>query len=175
MKKPRIVSIEQLNARRAGDTFQGDVLVVYKATLDKANKTREMLCANLIDHKAEMTITLNVSGNLVYQHEPKIVPGSAISILDFQVAPRTDYDRGDCDCILILTAISSTKNISRLCQEYKFIPSATISQLLTTVNEYPAGTIAALVVGAKKMGTQFAIDIKDGHTDIDRAQVFQST
>ena len=50
----------------------------------------------------------------------------------------------------------------------------TISQLLTTVNEYPTGTIAALVVGARKMGAQFVVDIKDGHTDIDRAQVFQS-
>ena len=116
-KKPKIVSIKQLNAKRAGDTFQGDVLVVYKATLDKANKTWEMLRADLTDHKAEMTITLNVSGNLVYQHEPKIVPGSAISISDFQVAPRTDYDRGDCDCILILTDISTTENIPRLCQE----------------------------------------------------------
>ena len=46
--------------------------------LDKLRKTNEILRADLTDAKGELTITLNIHGNLIKQHEEKIVPGKAI-------------------------------------------------------------------------------------------------
>ena len=62
---PDTISIKDLNARKTVNTFEGDILVIYIATLDRENKTREVLRADLTDFKGEMTITLNVIGNLV--------------------------------------------------------------------------------------------------------------
>ena len=59
-----------------------------------------MLRADLTDHKREMTITPTVNGKLVHQYEDKIVPGMGVPITSFDIAPKIDYDRGDCDCIL---------------------------------------------------------------------------
>lgn len=42
MKTPNCILIEDLNARKNENMFEGDVLVVYKATLDKVNNKREI-------------------------------------------------------------------------------------------------------------------------------------
>ena len=54
---PNAISIEDLNARKERNTFEGDILVIYIATLDRENKMRKVLRADLIDFKGEMTIT----------------------------------------------------------------------------------------------------------------------
>lgn len=160
-----------MNARKAGNIFQGDVIVKYKAILDKTNKTREVLRADLTDTKGEMTITLNVTADLVAHYEDKIIPGSGLSISNFQIAPRTDYDRGDCDCILVLTKSSIVEIIPRLCIDYKFIPSTAIKQLLASTEQYATGTIGVLVTRAKKIGLQYIVDVQDGDSEFDKAQV----
>lgn len=96
------ILIEDPNGRKVGNSFQGDVLVVYKATLDRVNKICEVLCVNLMASKVEMTITLNVVGNLIQNFEEKIVVGSRMLIIGFQIVPKIYYDHGDSDCILIL-------------------------------------------------------------------------
>lgn len=52
VKTTGTISIEELNKRKTGKTFEGDVLVVYKYMLDKINKTREVLHADVTDSKA---------------------------------------------------------------------------------------------------------------------------
>ena len=96
------ITIEDLNARKSGNTFEGNVLVVYKVVLDRSIGTREVLHADLTDCKGEMTIIVTVGSNLVQKYKNKIVVGTAIAITDFDIAPKTEYDRGDSDCILIL-------------------------------------------------------------------------
>lgn len=76
IKGQNSISIEKLSARKVGNTFEGDVLIVYKATLDKVNKSREVLRVNLTDSKVEMTITVNATGELIQKYEDKIVPKS---------------------------------------------------------------------------------------------------
>ncbi|XP_059070801.1 uncharacterized protein LOC131860407 [Cryptomeria japonica] len=159
------LSIDDLNARKAGNNFQGDVLVIYKATLDKVNKTREVLRAYLTDLKGEMTITLTVSNNLLHKFEDKIIVGMGLSISDFDVVPRTDYDRGDCDCVLLLKDTSTLQVIPRILHDYNFIPNTTIRHLLNNTSDYPIGTIGALVVAAKRSGVQYTLEIKDAHND----------
>jgi hypothetical protein len=158
-KLKNAISIEDLNAIKFGERFQGDLLVVYKETLDKVNRTCEVLH---VDLKDEMIIILNVSGNLVPQHEHKIIPRLGISITNFQIAPRADYDREDCDCILVLIEKITIESIPCLCIDYYFIPNTTINQLLTNTNQYPIGTIGALVITKKKVSNQYALHIKDG-------------
>ena len=121
-----------------------------------------------------MTITLIVNGHLVNQYEDKIVPGMGVSITDFDIAPKIDYDRGDCDCILQLKETSSVETINRICNNYNFIPSTTIRDLLNSTSNYPIGTIGALVVVTQKQGNVNILQIKDGHSEEDNAQVKQT-
>lgn len=169
--KPNAISIEDLNARKEGNTFEGDILIVYIAILDRDNKTREVLRANLTDYKGEMTITLNVTGNLVQEYKNKIVPRTSIIVSGFQIGHKTTYDHRDFDCILMLQDSSTIETIPRLCEEYKFIPSTTIKQLLTSTSTYAIGTIGALLVAGRHTGSQYVVDIKDGNNDDDKVKV----
>lgn len=94
-----------------------------------------------------------------------------VRISDFQLEAKSDFERGDCDCIIIVKESTTIEMIPRVCMEYNFIPSSTIRQLLNNPNEYPVGTVGALVVGAKKAGSLTTFDLKDDHGDDDRAQV----
>ena len=117
VKSTSPITIEQLNARMVGTTFEGDVLIVYKVNLGKIKKPCEVLRADLIDHKEEMTITLTVNNNLLQQHENKIVLGMGLSITSFEIAPRSKFDRGDYDCILLLIETSTIEIINHICNE----------------------------------------------------------
>ena len=171
LENPNAISIEDLNARKIGNTFEGDILVVYIATLDRENKTREVLRADLTDFKGEMTITLNVTGNLVQEYKNKIVPGTSIIVSGFGIGHKTTFDRGDSEFILKLQDSSIIEIIPWLCQKYKFIPSTTIKQLLRSTSTYAIGTIGALVVAGRQTSSQHVVDIKDGNNDDDKVQV----
>ena len=80
---PSAISIEDLNARKIGNTFEGDILIIYIATLDRENKMREVLHVDLTFFKGEMTITLNVIENLVQEYKNKIVPETSIIVSKF--------------------------------------------------------------------------------------------
>ncbi|MCY6524748.1 hypothetical protein, partial [Actinobacillus pleuropneumoniae] len=86
------VSIEDLNSRKIGQLFLGDIMVVYSAFLDKANKSRQVLRADLTDAQGMMTITLSVPAHLVERHEHKILQGNSISITNFRILPKSVYD-----------------------------------------------------------------------------------
>ena len=139
--------------------------------LDKLRKTNEILRADLTDAKGEMTITLNLRGNLVKQHEEKLLSGKAICVKDFKIAPKTDYDHCESECILVVDQQTTIENISLVCQEYGFIPNTCIKGLLQTIDTYAVGTIGAIVTGAKKSTTQYILEIKDGNSDYDKAMV----
>jgi hypothetical protein len=53
--------------------------------------------ADMTDKDAMMTVTLNVPPQLVHKHAEKILPRNGISITNFNILPKTVYDRGDCD------------------------------------------------------------------------------
>ena len=114
---PNVISIEDLNARKIGNTFEGDLLVVYITTLDRENKTWEVLHVDLTDFKGEMTITLNVTENLIQEYKNKIVPGTSIIVSRFQIGHKTTYDHRDFDCILMLQDSSTIETIPWLCRE----------------------------------------------------------
>lgn len=75
------------------------------------------------------------------------------------------------NCIIVLKETTNIEIIPCICNEYNFIPSSTISQLLNSPNDYPIGTVGALVVEAKKIGSLTTFELKDGHGDEDRGLI----
>ena len=165
------ISIEELTSCKAGNVFHGNIIVTYRTMLDKLHKTNEILREDLTDAKGEMTITLNLRGNLIKQHEEKLLPGKAICVKDFKIAAKTDYDHCESECILLVDQQTTIENIALVCQEYTFIPNTCIKRLLQTIDAYAVGTIGAIVTGTKKSGTQYILEIKDGNSDYDKAMV----
>ena len=165
------ISIEELTSCKAGNVFHGNIVVAYRTMLDKLRKTNEILRADLTDAKSEMTITLNLRGNLVKQHEEKLVSGRAICVKDFKIAPKTDYDHCESECILVADQQTTIENIPLVCTVYSFIPNTCIKGLLQTMDRYAVGTVGAIVTGAKKSDTQYTLEIKDGNSEYDKAIV----
>ncbi|KAH9327962.1 hypothetical protein KI387_000070, partial [Taxus chinensis] len=112
--------------------------------------------------EGEMIVTLNVSGNQMTHIKKKVLPTKGVCIKYFDIAPKTNYDRGDYDYILLLNDISTINNIPPLCREFKFILNTTIKQILHNTNTYATGTIVAVMTATHKSGTQFVFEIRDG-------------
>jgi hypothetical protein len=146
-------------------------MVVYNTYLDKVNKSRKILRADMTDENGMMTVTLTVPAHLIQRHEEKILPGSGISITNFKILPKTNYDRGDCDRVISLDESSLVETLSPICKEYTFIPDTTIRQFADNMDVYPIGAIRAVVTLARKVGLQYTLHIKDGNTDNDKATV----
>ncbi|KAH9322788.1 hypothetical protein KI387_017427, partial [Taxus chinensis] len=168
---PSLTSIDDLNTFTIGNIFQGDVLVVYKTTVQK-DQGKQLLREDLTDEKAELTVTLNVAHKFIPMHEDKVVAGKGIQITNFSIAPKTSYDRGDCDVILLLNESSTVESTPPLSIEYKFIPNTTVKQLLNNTEPYAVGTIAAIVTSAKQIGLQLILEIKDGPTEEDTTRLY---
>ena len=91
-----------------------------------------ILRADITDAKGDMIVTLNACGNLIDKYEEIITLGKSIRVINFKVAPKTNYDHGDCDCILIVDHHTTIEKIEFVCEEYFFIPNTTIKILLAT-------------------------------------------
>ena len=99
------------------------------------------------------------------------MPRRGNCITNFKIAAKTNYDRGDCEFILVMHEKSSIMNIEPICKEYCFIPNTTIKELLTSTKQYRVGTIDVIVIVAYQMGTQCTIEIKYGNMGNDKAIV----
>jgi hypothetical protein len=93
----KVLSIEGLNNRRTGQVFIGDIMVIYSTYLDKENKIRFIMHADMTNKEAMMTMTLSVPPQLVQKHAEKILSGNGISITNFNILSKTVYDHGDCN------------------------------------------------------------------------------
>jgi hypothetical protein len=49
-----------------------------------------------------MEVTFNASISFIKQHQEKIFPRKAIHITNFKAAPKTNYDHGEDECVLIV-------------------------------------------------------------------------
>jgi hypothetical protein len=160
-----------MNSRQTGQVFVGDIMVVYNTYLDKANKSRSIMHADMIDKDAMMTVTLTVPPQLVQKHAENIFLRNGISITYFNILPKIVYDHGDCNQIISLNETSIVEKILIVCSEYRFVPNSTISQLAHSTDIYPIGMIGTAVTLARKFGSQHILHIKDGEFDSDKAMV----
>jgi len=143
-------------------------MVVYTIYLDKANKSRYIMRADMTDKDAMMIMTLTIPPQLVQKHVEKIFLHNGISITNLKILPKTVYDRGDCDQIILLNEISIVEKIPAICSEYRFLPNSTIIQLVQSTDIYPIEMIGAAVTLARKFGSQHILHIKDGDSDNDK-------
>jgi hypothetical protein len=88
---PKVLSIEGLNNCRTGKMFIRDIMVIYSTYLDKENKTRSIMCADMTDTEAMMKVTLTIPTQLVQRHAEKILLGNGISIKNFNNAPYLGF------------------------------------------------------------------------------------
>jgi hypothetical protein len=95
--------------------FIGDIMVVYSTYLDKENKTRSIMHADMTDKEAMMTVTLTIPTQLVQKHAEKILSGNGISITNFNIFPKIVYDCGDCDQIISLNETSIVEKNPIVC------------------------------------------------------------
>jgi hypothetical protein len=142
---PKVLSIEGLNNCRTGKVFIRDIMVIYNTYLDKENKTRSIMCADMTDMEAMMKVTLTIPTQLVQRHAEKILPSNGISIKNFNILPKIVYDYGDCDRIISLNETSIVEKILVVCSEYCFVPDTTINQISQNNDIYPIRTIGAAV------------------------------
>jgi hypothetical protein len=146
-------------------------MVIYSTYLDKENKTRCIMHADMTDNEDMMTVTLTIPTQLVQKHAEKILPGSGISIINFNILPKTIYDHGDYDQITSLNETSIVEKIPAICLEYRFVLDTTINQLAPSNDTYPIGTIGAFVTVTRKLSLQHIIHIKYGELDNGNAMV----
>jgi hypothetical protein len=151
--------------------FIGDIMVVYSTYLDKENKSRSIMCADMTDKDAMMKVTLIVPPQLVQRHAEKILPRNGISITHFNILPKKIYDHGDYDRIISLNETSIVEKIPIVCSEYHFIPDSSISHLAQSTNIYPIRMIGDAVTLTRKFGSQHILHIKDGESENDKAMV----
>jgi hypothetical protein len=151
--------------------FIRDMMVVYRTYLDKVNKSRSIMHADMIDKEAMMKVTLTVPPQLVQKHAEKILPRNGISITNVNIFPKTVYDCGDCDRIISLNKTNLVEKILVVCSGYHFIPYSTINQLAQSIDIYPIKTIGAVVTLARKFGSQHILHIKYGESDNNKEMV----
>jgi hypothetical protein len=146
-------------------------MAVYSMYLEKENKTRSIMCANMTDNEALMIVTLTISTQIVHKHVEKIFLGNGISITNFNIFPKIVYDHGDCDWIISLNETSIVEKFSTICSEYHFVPDKTIIQLAQSNDIYPIRTIGSVVTHARKLGSQHIFHIKDVESNNDKEMV----
>jgi hypothetical protein len=127
--------------------------------------------ADMTDNEALMTVTLTILTQLVQKHAEKIFPSNGISITNFNIFPKTVYDRGDCDRIILLNETSIVEKIPTICSKYRFILDITISQLAESNDTYPIRTIGAAVTLVRKIDSQHILHIKYRESDNDKTMV----
>jgi hypothetical protein len=65
--------------------------------------------ADMTNNEAMMIVTLTIPTQIVHKHAKNIFPGNGISITNFNILPKTVYDHGDCDRIILLNETSVVK------------------------------------------------------------------
>ncbi|XP_057870905.1 uncharacterized protein LOC131077428 [Cryptomeria japonica] len=160
---PKPSTILDLCTQRVGYMFEGDILVVYRPAkyTNTQNKT-EILHVDLIDCKGQMTVTMNISNTLVDTFLPRLTIGSGICISNFTIKNKSQYERGDADCCIALTAKSTFETIPCICTEHKLAPDFTISQLSEADCHYSVGSFGAIGTSYHLTKTHLEVHKKDG-------------
>ena len=101
-------------------------MIVYNTYLDKENRSHRILCADMTNEYGMMIVTVIFLAHLIKTHGKNILPGSGISITNFKIIPKSNYDRGDCNHIISLDESNLIEALSLVCKEHNFIPDTKI-------------------------------------------------
>ena len=105
--------------------------------------------ADLVDNHGYITITVNITNQLVDRFMTKLLPGASVRIKYFYLKKKMQYKRGDADYYIQLTVQSTVETIDQVCSYQKLIPNTRICQLIQSPNSYSIGTLGVIVVAHK--------------------------
>ena len=118
-----------------------------------------------------MIVTLIIPDELIQEHQERLLLRKSVSVSNFQVLQKTNYDRGDCDHTLLLKQSSKIESIPHACKEYNFVLGTTIKQLAKNAKIFATRTIGTILIVAQKIGQQYTLHVKYGNIDSDKATV----
>ncbi|XP_059072841.1 uncharacterized protein LOC131873684 isoform X1 [Cryptomeria japonica] len=116
-----------------------------------------------------MTITVNINNKLIDTFLPQLLPGASVRLTKFTVKKKSQYERGDADYCIQLTAKTTIESIDKVCKKQKLTPDTTISQLIHSPNNYSIGTLGVLVASQNQEPNEFQLQVKDGELPSDTA------
>ncbi|XP_059065484.1 uncharacterized protein LOC131053841 [Cryptomeria japonica] len=116
-----------------------------------------------------MTITVNINNKLIDTFWPQLLPGASVRLTKFTVKKKSQYERGDVDYCIQLTAKTTIESIDKVCKQQKLTPDTTISQLIHSPNNYSIGTLVVLVASQNQEPNGFQLQVKDGELPSDTA------
>lgn len=64
-----LITIKELDIHKVLKLFNGDIMSIYSTFLNKMQRTRQILRADLIDTAGIMTFTFTISNELIQEHQ----------------------------------------------------------------------------------------------------------
>lgn len=129
----KVSTIADIYATQAGTIFEGDVLITYRPAYAK-NPTSPpkapIVHADLVDSDGHMTITVNITNQLVDRFMAKLLLGASVRIKGFSLRKKTQYERGDADFCIQLTSQTAVETIDQVCSHQKLMLDTRICQLI---------------------------------------------
>lgn len=87
--------------------FEGDIFVTYGPALakDSDNSSKPQIAhVDLIGRLGQTKITANVTNKQIQTHLLKPLPSSSVCLSDFTIRKRGQFERGDAEYCLLITA-----------------------------------------------------------------------
>ncbi|XP_059069913.1 uncharacterized protein LOC131041407 isoform X1 [Cryptomeria japonica] len=116
-----------------------------------------------------MTITVNINNKLIDTFLSQLLPTASVRLTNFIIKKKSQYERGDADSCLQLTAKITIECIVKVYKQRKLTPDRTIAQLIDSPNTYSIGSLAVLVAGYTEAPTGYQLLVKDGESASDTA------
>ena len=120
-----VSTIVDIHAMQSGTIFEGDVLVTYGPAYAKNPTSLEkapIVHVDLVDSDGHMTITLNITNQLIDRFMAKLLPSASVCTKSFSLKKNTQYERGDADYCIQLTAQTYVETIDQVCIKQKLMP-----------------------------------------------------
>ena len=92
----------------------------------------------------------------------KFLQVQGLCIAYFKISPKNAYGHGHYNCRLTLNDASTIETIPPIFKVYNFLPTTKLNQLKTMNNVFAIGT---LVTSTRKIGSQYALNLKDGNIE----------
>lgn len=71
----------------------------------------------MIDREGQMTITANITNNLIQKLMPKLKPSTSVRLRNFFIKKTSQYERGDATYYLQLRSDTIVDTIDRVCEQ----------------------------------------------------------
>lgn len=122
-----------------------------------------------------MTIPTNITNTLIQKLLPSFQPETSVCLEKFKIRNKSQFERGDAEYYLQLTADTKITPIQPVCMQQRLILDTKISQLVQSPKTYPIASLGVLVPSYKHEKDEFRLQIRDGPLPSDAATIRNSS